>query len=212
MNDKRGEEHLRAAVHKHLLAHAWRAPDTLVVNELGVLHGRARIDIAVINGHLRGIELKSREDTLERLPVQVQSYGSVVDYATLVVDERLASHAETILPGWWGLIKVIRTETCTRFLRLRPERANPHPDPIHVARLLWQTEAASLLERFTGRSDWRRKRREELYQALAEGMSLPRLKREVRSTLKSRLNWRGRVPPASDGGLFPPSAMWKDYP
>jgi len=42
-------------------------PDTLVVDELGLKHGKCRADIAVINGHLMGYEIKSDDDSLRRL-------------------------------------------------------------------------------------------------------------------------------------------------
>jgi hypothetical protein len=43
--------------------------DTRIVEEMGVWSGSVRIDIAIINGHLSGYELKSDRDTLERLPL-----------------------------------------------------------------------------------------------------------------------------------------------
>ena len=46
--------------------------------------GAARVDIAVINGHIRGVEIKAEADSLERLPRQVEAYGRVVDRATLI--------------------------------------------------------------------------------------------------------------------------------
>lgn len=39
-----------------------------IIEELGVHHGTARIDIAVVNGIMHGYEIKSDQDTLQRLP------------------------------------------------------------------------------------------------------------------------------------------------
>ena len=91
---------LRTAALGRLLAHAASAPDTLVVNELGLAHGASRVDIAVINGHIRGVEIKAEADSLERLPRQVEAYGRVVDRATLIADERHLPAALSLLPDW----------------------------------------------------------------------------------------------------------------
>ena len=195
MDDLRGEQGLRAAVHAKLLSRA-AASDTLVIDEMGLLNGQCRVDIAVINGHLRGIELKSRDDTLDRLPSQIQCYGRVVDCATLIVDEKYAEPAERMLPEWWGLILVRQGQAGQGFRRLKPERANRGQSPADIARLLWKSEAVTLLVRCTGDLGWHRKRRAELYEALGRGLPLRRLKAEVRAALKRREHWRDLSPRA----------------
>ena len=47
--------------------------DTLIIHELGVCSGDARIDLAVVNGKLHGYEIKSDADTLKRLPAQAEA-------------------------------------------------------------------------------------------------------------------------------------------
>ena len=74
---------VRKAAYARLLSHARTCPNTLVIDELGLDHGSCRIDIAVINGHIRGLEIKAEADTLDRLPHQVAAYGEVVDKASL---------------------------------------------------------------------------------------------------------------------------------
>jgi hypothetical protein len=56
-----------------------------IIEELGVVHGKSRIDIAVINGLMHGYEIKSDKDTLQRLPEQMNMYNSVFNKVTLVV-------------------------------------------------------------------------------------------------------------------------------
>lgn len=48
--------------------------DTLVVDELD-LCGLTRVDVAVVNGHLSGFEIKGSTDSLRRLPGQVAVYS-----------------------------------------------------------------------------------------------------------------------------------------
>ena len=94
---------VREALHaKVLLAHR-DDPHTLVVDELGLCEGEARVDIAVVNGFIHGFEIKSERDTLERLPHQVEVYSLVLDRVTLVVAENHAAHAMEVIPDWWGV-------------------------------------------------------------------------------------------------------------
>ncbi len=99
---------LRKAALRRLLAHVQERDDTLVLEELGLTHGASRVDIAVINGHIRGVEIKAEADNLERLPRQVHAYGLVVDRATLIASERHLPAALELLPGWWGVISARR--------------------------------------------------------------------------------------------------------
>ena len=54
MNDGR----IRAAFHGKILRRQHLCPETLVLDELGLMHGRCRADIAVVNGCLIGYEIK----------------------------------------------------------------------------------------------------------------------------------------------------------
>ncbi|WP_052770006.1 sce7726 family protein [Paenibacillus sp. IHB B 3415] len=52
---------------------------TIVVDELDVCFGSARVDVAVINGRLHGFEIKSESDNLDRLPSQIEFYSRVFE-------------------------------------------------------------------------------------------------------------------------------------
>src|SRR6266550_991942 len=103
MNDHQ----LRRALKSKVLARYAKDPDTRIVDELGLRHGIARVDIAVVNGIIHGYELKSDKDNLKRLPHQVTIYSSVLDKVTLVVGIRHALEATELVPDWWG-IKIAR--------------------------------------------------------------------------------------------------------
>src|SRR5204862_2293677 len=123
-----------------------KAPDTRILDELGLRHGIARVDIAVINGIIHGYELKSDKDNLKRLPHQIQIYSSVLDKVTLVVGMRHAHEATKLVPDWWG-IKIARVGTrgALDFESFRTARMNPSLDPLSVCKLLWRDEALTLL-------------------------------------------------------------------
>lgn len=62
-------------------------PTTTIVDELGLRQGEVRVDLAVVNGVLKGYEIKSLADTLRRLPTQVSIYSQILDYASIVLAE-----------------------------------------------------------------------------------------------------------------------------
>jgi hypothetical protein len=198
---------IRAAAMGRLLMHARSCPDTKVVEELGLSHGAARVDIAVINGHIRGIEIKAEADTLIRLPRQVSAYGQVVDRATLIAAERHIEGASVQLPDWWGIIEARRCANgAVIFRRLRDEKANRGLEPITLARLLWRPEVAELLRQLGADEALLRAPRTVLYTELVAALPLSGLRRVVRDALKTRENWRDRIRPLSYGGLFQPNA------
>jgi hypothetical protein len=200
---------IRTAAKALLLARAEYCPDTRIVEELGLSHGAARIDIAVINGHIRGIEIKAEADTLSRLPRQVSAYGRVVDLATLIAAERHIDAAASLLPGWWGIVEARKTRKGTvAFRRRRYERVNRGLDPMTLARLLWHAEVAQLLRQLGADESLLRSPRAILYAELVAALPITRLRRAVRETLKTRENWRDRARPSSYGGSFQPIAMW----
>ena len=156
---------VRTALHETELASHRTEVDTLIIDELGLGHGRVLVDIAVINGFIHGYEIKSERDSLERLPKQVSAYSSTLDLATLVVCQNHLERAMILLPPWWG-IKIVSLDDAGRvsFADKRPAVLNRHIDAFALACLLWRDEALRLLA--PGR---KRPRREE--QALARRVS-----------------------------------------
>jgi hypothetical protein len=188
---------LRAAAVHRLLAHACQSADTLVLHELGLSHGASRIDIAVINGHIRGVEIKAEADTLERLPRQVEAYGQVVDRATLIASERHLPRALDLLPDWWGVVSARRAiNGAVVFRRLREERTNRQTDAMSLARLMWRDEVHAVLSSMGCEAKLLRASRAVLYAKLVEEVPKARLAALVRRTLKARTSWRDRPQPS----------------
>lgn len=186
---------VRQAAYRRLFMHAQACPDTLVIDELGVDHGSCRIDIAVINGHIRGVEIKAEADTLERLPRQVAAYGEVVDKALLIVDPKHFESAMAMVPDWWGVMVAERGLTRgVKFRRVRAERINKGIDAHVLARLLWRPEAQAILRELGVSERELRVPRKMLYNMLVDQLPLRRLAQKVRQTLKARTNWRDHSP------------------
>lgn len=197
---------VREALRRKVLAEHTRHPDTLVIDELGIAHGSARVDIAVVNGRLHGYEIKSDADTLHRLPNQAAAYSAVFDRVTIVAGSKHVQHLEAAVPAWWGIkVATEGPRGGVHFADLRAPRRNPGIAPIELAHLLWRDEAQALLEARAVKGV-RGKNRAALYRLLAEHLTLDELRDAVRAALKARVGWRSDVPSATCAGLLPPSA------
>jgi len=186
---------IRIVLRENLRDNYRNDPETAIFEELGVAHGAARVDIAVINGIMHGYEVKSDLDTLRRLPEQMNIYNSVFDKVTLIVGSTHLITAFKEIPEWWGVETARVDENGTVFFnKIREPNNNPQQQKISIARLLWRHEALDKLEKL-GRADGvRSKPREAIYERLAESLELEPLKKYVRSVLQhSRQDWRSGV-------------------
>ncbi len=178
---------LRALLHGSLAPVRAADPGTVVIDELGICRGQVRVDVALVNGHLHGFELKSARDTIRRLPRQVEFYSAVLDRATLVTTESHLAAALPVLPEWWGVRVVIDDPASGfRIIHHRAESANPHVDARALAELLWYDEALSLLEAREAARGVRGKARWVVWDRLAQTLSLSDLRGAVRKALKAR--------------------------
>lgn len=166
--------------------HAHEVADTCIVEEMGVWSGSVRIDIAVINGHLSGYELKSDRDTLVRLPHQADLYGRVFDFLYLVVGKRHAQEACTIIPEWWGVKIATQRNGEIELVHHRDALPNPSPDPYLIAELLNKNEAVSVLDAFGFAYGWRSKKIRQIHERLA-ALPFDELREQVRTVLKRRV-------------------------
>ena len=184
------DREIRNALHRDLLRHYWDDPDSLVVDELGLCQGLARIDIAVVNGRIHGFEIKSDRDTLERLPGQCEIYNKTLDRITLVVGGVHLEKAASMVPAWWGIVEAQIKTGNIQFRTVREGKQNPSVDRFAVAQLLWRDEALEVLDELGVSKGLRSKTRSELWEKLAKELSADRLCRVVRDRVKERGNWR----------------------
>lgn len=180
---------IRAELHRRLQLRHGSDPSARIVDEMSVLTGECRIDVALINGRLEGFEIKSEGDSLARLPRQVLAYGQVFDRLTMVCSERHLNAAFAALPEWWGIEVAERRGSLTRIVRKRAARANPAVDPRAIAQLLWRSETLAALEELDAIHGLRSKPRRALWSALAEAAPRHELRAMVRETLRARRGW-----------------------
>jgi len=165
---------------------------TFIIEELGLCRGTVRVDIAVVNGALKGYEIKSDRDTLTRLSAQAATYSRIFDTMTVVVAERHLSMAQALVPVWWGIQMAVAPDASTPLLitPIRHEIANPSVDPGSLVQLLWRDEVLVLLEQVGASSSLKSKPRRVLWEALARTVPLSKLQDMVRACLRSRSRWR----------------------
>lgn len=162
---------------------------TRVVQEMGLWSGTVRIDIAIINGELIGIELKSDRDTLERLPFQAEIYSQIFDRMELVVGARHAEKATAHVPHWWDITVASREDGRIRLSHERKGDRNPAPNALLLAQLLWKDEALAVLDAEGLANGWRSKRAKLIHQRLASELPFDVLSKYVREGLKRRSDW-----------------------
>lgn len=198
MND----EEIRQQFHRKRLRRHHDDSDTVVVDELGLKHGRCRADIAVINGHFTGYEIKSDDDSLRRLPEQIDVYSAIFDRASVIVGEKHARTVKSLIPEWWGLILATQgPRGGVAFTVERKASLNRSVDPFSVAQLLWRDEVAEVLKSLGAEKKTLRAPRKVLYRCLASEIDISELCRQVRLCLKARTGWRRPEPPSPSGGL-----------
>lgn len=182
---------IRVALRSELMALCENEPGTFVLDEFAIGHGAARIDIAVINSRLKAFEIKSDEDTLERLPYQARFYNAVFDQVTLVVGYRHAYEALRIVPNWWGVKLAGKLpDGSVEIAEARQPRANPSVDALSIAELLWRAEALHILEGLHCADGVRSKPRATVYRRLVEVMDTDGVRNVVCDKLKKRKDWR----------------------
>lgn len=140
------DAHIRPALKERLLREHAHDADTVLIEELGICQGQVRVDLAVVNGLLHGIEIKSDRDSLRRLAGQAHIYSKVFDKTTLVVGARHLVEARKIVPTWWEILLVEPTEQGPQFNTIRQGLKNPCLEPRLLVELLWLDESVALLE------------------------------------------------------------------
>lgn len=196
MNDPQ----IRKTFHKTFLRKHHCEPTTLVVDELGIEHGTCRADIAVINGHLIGYEIKSDVDSLRRLSSQINKYDAVFDNSSLILTERHLDEALRIIPHWWGVILVKEfTNNILKFDQLKRPYQNANINDYSVVQLLWREEAREILMDLGIRGARLREKRANLYRYIVEMLEPQDLRFIVREYLKKRQDWRHPSQPPLNG-------------
>jgi hypothetical protein len=180
---------IRQAVREQLVVMHGHPPLTLLRDELGLCLGATRVDVAAINGHLTGCEIKGDRDRLSRLPHQVELYGRVLDVAVLVTGPKYAQKVVGHVPEWWGVWQAVERDGTTLIEQVRASGTNPAPDPLSVAQLLWRDEVYAELQARDAAAGLARATRWRLWEELVAVLPPVELGQVVRERLKARRDW-----------------------
>ncbi|MGG9998967.1 sce7726 family protein [Pseudovibrio ascidiaceicola] len=187
---------IRAAFHKKKLASAHTCTDTLVIDELGLAHAKARIDIATINGCIHGYEIKSDADTLARLSKQIEIYKATLQKLTIVCAEKHVQHSIKIAPSWVGIVSVSRgVRGAVIFRTVRKPQMNPEVNAKALAHLLWRSEALDIVTEITNSKAHKYDTRAKLYDVISERLSISEITNRIKLAMFSREDWRDLLPP-----------------
>jgi len=186
------------------------SPGIVFVEEFALYGGTIRADLACLNGHSHGYEIKSDRDNLVRLPGQVNAYNDVFERATLVVAPRHLGACRSFIPAWWGIVRAIaRPDSEVHLERVRQSRPNPSLDGLAVAALLWRPEALHLLSSLGLDTGIRSKPMQSLMECLAREVDPVQLSCYVRQAIRARGDWRAAARLRQyDDTLQLPSSRW----
>lgn len=205
------EQDIRRGLHEKLTREYTHDPGVLILDELGICGGMARVDIAVINGELKGFEIKSERDTLDRLAAQSLLYGRVFDTMSIVVAPKHVGAVLGRVPDWWD-ISIAHPDDAGSLLveQVRIGEVNTGQDPVAVVQLLWRDEVLALLRQFGLARGLRKSARKELWETLALSFELRQIRSMVRDCLKARKNWRAAGRRRKDDEKSRPSSRLLD--
>jgi hypothetical protein len=163
-----------------------------VVEEMNIPAAKARIDMAVINGHLHGYEIKSAADTLQRLPNQIEAYTKIFDFLSIVTEGKYFERILTCTPSWVGVYVCSSKNGVQKIDQVRAPAINTDQEGFFLAKLLWRDEILQIL--IQHKIKHRKKDRNWiLCELLAANIKTPELSAIVRSKLKERQNWKSDI-------------------
>ncbi|MGS0546818.1 sce7726 family protein [Pseudomonas parakoreensis] len=157
----------------------------LFLEELQLSGGEVRADLVHIYD-MHCYEIKSEADSLKRLIGQGSRYARVFDRITLVTAECHLKTRFPLLPPWWGIILVPEVPEAG-FKHVRAARPNKRHEPEVLASLLKRDEALHLLTEMGKVRGWKSKSLYLIQAYIAELLTLPELKNNVRDYLLKRV-------------------------
>lgn len=184
------EDRIRLDIRARLSRMFGGGSGALLVEEMEVCSGKARIDMAVICGRLIGIEIKGPRDDLHRLPCQADQYSKCFDQVVLVVHDALAQDAIGLVPEWWGV--VIGSEEAGSYtyrLTRRPAK-NRQVDVEAVLALLWRDEIELLWSKFLQQPPPPKASKKQMRKQLFSDAQSNELRVAGIDLLRKRQDWR----------------------
>lgn len=180
---------IRKLLHPYLKRENKKYKDTIIIDEFDLCSGLSRIDIAVVNGVIHGYEIKSEEDTLNRLPNQINYYNKSLEKISIITNKSHLKRIRELVPNWWGVLTVKNDDKKNVVTEIRKAKSNPQLDANSLLQILWKDELISIIDKHKIEASVYSNKR-KLRESISNSLDISILSQEVRSALKSRQNWR----------------------
>ncbi|CRL49841.1 sce7726 family protein [Pseudomonas sp. URMO17WK12:I11] len=188
------DSEIRRYFHQKKLRHYHECPHTLVIDELGIAHGKNRADIAVLNGTIHGFEIKSSKDTLLRLPEQMAEYSRCFEKVSVIAAPNHIEKLLLILPDWCGLVLATKgSKGAIAFRTIRRAKKNPKIEIYAMAHFLWRKEIIDILSQLGVDEKSLNASRDKLYKLLPADTTIKQLTGLIKNKFMSRIGWRAGV-------------------
>lgn len=161
-------------------------PESTIINEFTLRSGLARADIIIFDNYIRGYEIKSEADNLNRLPNQIKYYNQTAEYMTIVTCGNHLKGVLNLIPIWWQVI-LYKDGT---FQQIREGTLNKNIDKIALISLLWKSEYIEIMKKYGIIKGWRSKKTFFIMQHIADSLTLDQIKEETIYHIRARGNWR----------------------
>lgn len=179
------EVELRDALRERLVG--MLGQQALIMEELGIENGAARIDMAVIDDSLSGYEIKSDFDNSHRLYNQIHSYNRVFEHIYIVTGSQSGEEIEPFLPSWWGIMRAKRdSEGVVTLWELRASTYNSGVDPYSLLSFLKREEINQLGMQYELPTKIIKGGKFALTEKLAETLPIDSIRASVLEFLKNR--------------------------
>lgn len=155
-----------------------------IINEMVVANWSRRADLAVANGHLQAIEIKSDFDSLKRLDGQLETFTSRFEKVTVVCAPKFTYEISTKVSSNVGIIEYLNTSKGIHFKIVQRGRTAVLGNKKVYINFLLKKELQSLLIE-NGKSFLFESGREAL-ERIAEKIPLSRIRGFVLEAIKLR--------------------------
>lgn len=162
---------------------------TKIINEMGIFHGRSRIDVAVMDNGFHGFEIKSESDNLNRLPRQIKDYNLVFERMHIVTQRKYLNEIREMVPKWWGIILVTQKNNKIQLKEIRKGRHNKQVNTKALSTLLWREEAIEILKEKGLHKGILSKPKKDIYQRLSNHFEYDELKVLISQKIIERDHW-----------------------
>lgn len=190
MNDPEIREMLKSTFLKKYTS----SNHSLILEEVGIMNGSSIVDLTVFSKVFnQAFEIKSAQDSLERLPQQLRNYIQVFDYVTVITQPSHYDQVDLICPKFVGILLVYNDWDMEY---VQKPTASPFVNRKKLIKLLWRDEVYKFLKAkgFKGLST---ASNAQVKKIACANFSLSEIRELVFTTLQNRSNWKSQVDPTS---------------